>query len=381
MRLVLISNYFNHHQKTVSDELYRLCDSFCFVETNEISEMRKKLGYSEMTAPYVIKADDLNKEKLNNADVIIIGAAPIGLIDGVKRDKLIFYYSERPFKKERNLFEHIYWDMRWRKRNRGIKAPYMLCSSAFAAVDYSRFGLYKNKLYKWGYFPKTETYDLSELFDKKDKKEILWCGRFLDWKHPDDALTVAKMLKSDGYGFNLSFIGTGEMEQQLRKTVNEYGLDDCVSFLGSKNPEKVRRYMEKSGIFLMTSDRQEGWGAVLNEAMNSGCAVVASHSAGSTHYLIKHKENGLIYTSGNIDDLYNKVKYLLNDPAEQKKLGASAYNTITDEWNAQTAAQRLVRLFKAVLDGEKSPDLYPSGPCSKAYVIKDDWFNEDEKNY
>ena len=131
----------------------------------------------------------------------------------------------------------------------------------------------------------------------------------------------------------------------------------------------------------MTSDRQEGWGAVLNEAMNSGCAVVASHSAGSTHYLIKHKENGLIYTSGNIDDLYNKVKYLLNDPAEQKKLGASAYNTITDEWNAQTAAQRLVRLFKAVLDGEKSPDLYPSGPCSKAYVIKDDWFNEDEKNY
>ena len=34
--------------------------------------------------------------------------------------------------------------------------------------------------------------------------------------------------------------------------------------------------MEKADIFLFTSDRREGWGAVANEAMNSACALVVS---------------------------------------------------------------------------------------------------------
>jgi hypothetical protein len=35
-------------------------------------------------------------------------------------------------------------------------------------------------------------------------------------------------------------------------------------------PEEVRVHMEQSNIYLFTSDFGEGWGAVLNEAMNSG---------------------------------------------------------------------------------------------------------------
>ena len=53
--------------------------------------------------------------------------------------------------------------------------------------------------------------------------------------------------------------------------------------------------MERADIYLATSDRQEGWGAVINEAMNSGCAVVADHMMGAVPYLISHEENGMIY--------------------------------------------------------------------------------------
>ena len=62
--------------------------------------------------------------------------------------------------------------------------------------------------------------------------------------------------------------------------------------------------MEKTGIFLFTSDRQEGWGAVLNEAMNSGCAVVASHLIGAVPFLKKKKKNGLVYSSGDRKTLF-----------------------------------------------------------------------------
>jgi glycosyltransferase involved in cell wall biosynthesis len=45
-------------------------------------------------------------------------------------------------------------------------------------------------------------------------------------------------------------------------------------------------------VFIFTSDRNEGWGAVLNEAMGSGCAVVAADLIGSVPYLIEHKKMG-----------------------------------------------------------------------------------------
>ena len=100
------------------------------------------------------------------------------------------------------------------------------------------------------------------------------------------------------------------MEVKLSKMIIDEGLSNNVKILGSMSPEKVREYMEQSEIFLFTSDREEGWGAVLNEAMNSACAVVASDAAGSTNFLVVDGENGFLYKSGDIDDLYYKVKLL-----------------------------------------------------------------------
>lgn len=130
----------------------------------------------------------------------------------------------------------------------------------------------------------------------------------------------------------------------------------------------------KAGIYLFTSDRNEGWGAVLNESMKSGCAVVASHAIGAVPYLMKHRQNGLIYKSGDVDGLYKKVKYLLDNPGEQERLGCAAYETITGLWNEEVAAQRLVILSEHLLSGEKHPDLFEDGPCSRAVIVKDEWF-------
>lgn len=89
---------------------------------------------------------------------------------------------------------------------------------------------------------------------------ILWVGRLLEWKHPDDALQVAKRLKVAGYVFTMNIIGTGALEQKLKDMIEQYQLNDCVHMLGPMPPESVREYMESSQIFLFTSDRNEGWG-------------------------------------------------------------------------------------------------------------------------
>ena len=136
--------------------------------------------------------------------------------------------------------------------------------------------------------------------------------------------------------------------------------------------------MEASDIFLFTSDRNEGWGAVLNESMNSGCAVVASHAIGSVPFLMKNEENGLIYRSGDVDDLYAKVKKLIDAPKMRRQLGENACRTMESAWNAHTAAQRLMALSQDLMQ-EKRSARFADGPCSPAQRLKDTWYDGENR--
>src|SRR5699024_9189093 len=101
-----------------------------------------------------------------------------------------------------------------------------------------------------------------------------------------------------------------------------------VELLDFMSPEEVRHYMEQANIYLFTSDRNEGWGAVLNESMNSCCAVVTGHEVGSSYYLIEHGKNGLIYESGNTESLCETVESLVRNPNYCETLGVNAYKTM-----------------------------------------------------
>lgn len=379
MKIVMLSNYFNHHQKPLSDSFNCLTEcGYSFIEAENMDNTRRTLGWrSDISAPYVCSADNEKSNIcINEADVIIAGSFPEKAIHKcIVSDRTVFRYSERPLKKGSEPAKFIPRFFKWHYLNPPGKSVYMLCASAFTAGDYRKFGLFKNRCFKWGYFPETIHYDdLDGLLKDKTANSILWCGRFLDWKHPDDALKIAFQLKKEGIDFHLKMIGSGPMENELRRMIDEYGISDCAELLGSMPPEQVRQHMEKSGILLFTSDRKEGWGAVLNEAMNSGCAVVASHAAGSVPYLVKDKESGLVYHSGDTEELYGKAKQLLANPDKQRKLGEAAYHTVADLWNAETAAQRFVQLSQAIMDGDKYPNLFQDGPCSIAEIIREDWY-------
>ena len=382
MEAVFLSNFYNHHQMPLSRSFYQMLgDHYLFVETTPMDAERRQMGYQEFEEPFVCQFGDCPKacmDRISQADVVIFGSAPEKLIrERLKKGKLVFQYSERIYKIPPKWYEMPARAAKYYLNRGRFQNCYLLCASAFVSQDYNRTKTYPNRMYRWGYFPETKHYRLEELFAGKNRHKILWVGRFLDWKHPDDALLVAERLKKEGYVFQMEFAGTGVMESRLRDMTASMGLDDCVSFLGPVPSNQVRHLMEQVGIFLFTSDRYEGWGAVLNESMNSGCAVVASHAIGAVPYLMKHNENGLIYKSGDVDGIYQNVKNLLDNPGEQERLGSAAYETITGLWNAEVAAQRLITLSEHLLAGEKYPDLYEDGPCSRAEIIKDDWFNEE----
>lgn len=386
MKIAFFSNYLSHHQSAVSEAFYKLLDeNYRFIACTPVPQGRKELGYQDMhQKEYVIRAYESQEERNKarswclESDVIIHGSAPE--IFAEKRIKLglpVFRYSERVFK---SGLIHMFGprarkNLRLRHVQYKNKPMYMLCASAYTAKDMSRVGAYKNKAFRWGYFPEVKTYeDIDALIAQKEPASILWVARLIELKHPEAAIEVARRLKKDGYSFKLSMIGIGPMQEQLEQMIAENELQDYVQLLGAMSPEEVRSHMEKAEIFLFNSNRHEGWGAVMNESMNSGCAVVASHIVGSVPFLVKDGENGLIYKSGNVKDLYKKVKSLLDDPEKRAQMGKAAYETMTQQWNAENAAKRFIELAQAVCDGVEYPDLFADGVCSKAPLLRDSWY-------
>ena len=377
--VVFLSNYFNHHQKPFSDAMFeRLGVGYTFIETAQMSEERRKLGYGNDVKPSYVKFYDgcTCQSLLNDADVVIMGSAPYNLIEHrLKHGKLTFTYSERLYKNKCEIYKLPIRFLRHQKRFGQYRNLYLLCASAYTSADYAKTFTFINKAYKWGYFPETKKYDdIDSLIASKDSKKILWCGRFLNLKHPEDAIQVAKRLRDEGYDFQMDIIGMGNMEGELCRLNAENGLIDRVHLLGSMSPEEVRTHMEQASIYLFTSDRHEGWGAVLNESMNSACAVVASHAIGSVPFLIEHEKNGLIYRDGDVDDLYQKVKFLLDNPKERVKIAQNAYETIVNEWNAENAADCFLILAEQLIDSKKKAFPFDCGVCSKARILKDNWF-------
>jgi len=379
MIIVFVSNYFNHHQRPLCEALMPLCDSFFFIATTEMREERKKLGYAIEEPPYVIRAfvgdgADLARRKLASADVVIRGsAAGEWSKPAYYGGKTVFFYSERIYKKgcKRWLlpFRAVQFYFKYLQRQNSL----LLCASAYAAADFARTRTFLDRCFRWGYFPEKKQYDSTMLMANKNQKKILWCGRLLKLKHPEDAVETARRLKAAGVDFSLDIIGEGEQLPTLENMIKAYGLGDRVRLLGVMSKEEVRTHMEHAGIFLFTSDRREGWGAVLNEAMNSGCAVVTSHAAGAAPYLIRNGENGMIYPSGDCDGIFTRVRNLLENPDLQRRMGTAAYQTILHMWNADLAAERFLALAEQALKGETRLDLFTEGPCSKAKLLSDNW--------
>lgn len=377
MKLAFVSNFMNHHQRPLSLALASTPGvDYRFVATEPFTGAGVSDGYRDMNQGdgFILRPYESAEQKAEalafcrDADVVIIGSAPDEyIIDRLRENKLTFRYCERFFKngRWRILDPRVFLSCHLQHTRYRKKDLYMLCASAYTAPDCRFIRAYPEKTYKWGYFPPVTQYEsIGAILSAKKKNSILWVARMIPLKHPEVPLEIAKRLRDDGYDFELNFIGTGELEGKIKTFIEENDLSDRVHLLGSMSPEEVRTHMEQSEIFLFTSDRNEGWGAVLNESMNSACAAVANSAIGSVPFLIRNRENGLVYEDGDLDDLYEKVKHLLDHPDERAKIGEAAYRTLTETWNAENAAARLLKLIESLQTGKDTP--YTDGPCSRA---------------
>lgn len=379
MTITFVSNYINHHQLPFCDALYgMLGKDFCFIQTIPMETERIAMGWGlDVTEiPYVrcLYEDEYEcRKKIAESDVVLFGWTQRADIekDRLESGKLTIRISERIYREgqwkavsPRGLIakynEHIKY------RNKDV---YLLCAGAYTASDFHLIGAYPDKMFKWGYFPKTRIYPEGQLenMKKKGALQLVWAGRFIPLKHPEYVVKLAMALKERGYDFGIHMLGSGEMEQDIKQQATQLGLSDRFIFYGYTEPEKVRDVMERCHIHLFTSNHLEGWGAVVNEGMNSGCVEVANSQVGAVPYLIEHGVNGLTFPDNSYQEMEKLVIDLFDNWEERKQMGYAAYRTIVNEWNSEHAAAVLMNFVEGYMAGKMV--LPKSGPLSPAPVI------------
>lgn len=367
-KLLVITNALDYHSIPILDEMSRQFKKFFVIYYNDISMKEKKaMKWGKFERPYAKKYDDNYKKQLikdvNNADCVIFDLMnnSIEIVkQRLEKDRLTFISTERMFKKSiltvlriKNL-KTVYQTRIKYKNNQNT---YYLCRSGFLPYDLRRLGLKKDHFLKWGYFTNIKY----KPKDTDDKIRILWAGRMIYWKHPEDCIFLAnKLLENQKKNFIITVIGSGKEKNNFLKRVKKHGLSSYFEVLDFCSREEIVTYYEKSDYFLFTSSKQEGWGVVLNEALSTGCVCIASSTCGATPFLIEHGKNGYIYNRKRKNDIYLQFKESLDNIESVRR---NAVETMNNTWSCYRAVYNL----KKFIDNR---EFAIEGPCSRAQIIR-----------
>lgn len=422
MRFCLVTTIVSPHQMPLARQLtsHLGADNFRYVARYAECEGRTQLGWKEASGPpaWVLQpAVQLEHAAeaaawMANADVVLCGLRDLNLLaDRIRRQKVTLYMSERwwkpPWGMLRLLDPRFAW-MAFRFRQLA-NSPWLhyLPTGTRAADDMSRIADFYtpgklsscqalarqrnnsatspshcSRLHLWGYFTEPPAPPLS-CRRREGALRILWAGRMLRLKRVDTLIKAMESLIRDGYDIHLTLVGHGPEESRLRKMANAVARKqgDATRSSESVPPSRditvipriefqppvpiaeVRGLMRKADVYVLPSNGYEGWGAVANEAMSEGCAVIASEAAGSAKTMIRDGENGLLFKAGDWRQLAAQLERLYNDEPLRFQLAQAGQKTILTEWSPIVAAERLVALCEALL-AHKTPPVFTTGPLS-----------------
>ena len=195
-----------------------------------------------------------------------------------------------------------------------------------------------------------EPISLSDEFSiPNDCVKFALVGRLHEAKGHTDLIPVLQELATQGQRFVVLFIGEGELEQDLKSSVQACALDQHVVFTGFRKDVIA---LLKSIDFLLMPSRWEGLPITLLESMACGTPVLASRVGGIPD-VIEHGQNGLLFEAGSQQQLRQELLSLLqpDDSSRQKRraeMGNAARETVVARYSAESVAAAYDKLYDQV---------------------------------
>lgn len=174
---------------------------------------------------------------------------------------------------------------------------------------------------------------------------LVFLGRLVSDKGADLLLLALKILHNDDLKPDLTVIGSGPEEENLRRLTHELGLDQQVTFAGQKSDHELAELLNRHRILVVPSRWPEPFGIVALEGIACGCAVVGSKGGGLREAI---GPCGLTFENGNEHALAASLKEILGNPGKTTSFRDAAPSHL-DRFKTQTIATTSCDLLKNTL--------------------------------
>ena len=146
----------------------------------------------------------------------------------------------------------------------------------------------------------------------------------------------------------LVLVGDGAVRADLEALTASLGLESSVRFLGWKDQESVRGYMEAATIGLIphrkTMHTDHTIPHKLFHYMHAGLPCVVSNCK-PLERIVAAESCGLVYPSGDANAMASALINLASEPDEMKRMAMAGRSAVNERWNWEETSKALVALY------------------------------------
>ena len=144
-------------------------------------------------------------------------------------------------------------------------------------------------------------------------------------------------------GIKYFIVGYGKLENNIRTKITNYNIHENIKLIVS--PRDARKFYSIANIYLSTSKR-EGLSNSIMEAMSFGLPLIVTN-VGDNKLLVDHFHNGFLVNVGDVNDIANKVVFLIESPHLCEQFGNESLRKIRD-FSISNLTERYIDLIEGL---------------------------------
>jgi colanic acid/amylovoran biosynthesis glycosyltransferase len=177
-----------------------------------------------------------------------------------------------------------------------------------------------------------------------ESPRLISLARLVEQKGQAILIQAAACLRDRGQDFELVIVGDGPMRDELKRLIDQLGLNGLVRLTGTLSDQQVFQELLDARAMVLPSFA-EGLPGVFLEAMALGRPVISTYIAGIPE-LVEPGKNGWLVPAGAVEPLVEAMAEALTaDPAEIERMGRAGALRVAEQHTVDTEIPKLTKLF------------------------------------
>jgi glycosyltransferase involved in cell wall biosynthesis len=193
----------------------------------------------------------------------------------------------------------------------------------------------------------------TELDIAADRPVALFAGRLHDVKRPQDTIEAVRQLIERMPDLLLLVAGTGDLEPELRRSIDQYGLQDNVRMLGYR--QDIARLLSAADVLVLSSGR-ESFGRILIEAMAMKTPIVSTRVGGIPE--VVSEDCSILVPTASPAELAMAIETILTHTEMAQRMGEAGRQRVLECFTLAHCINSLEQVFQEIAS-EMRPDHLP----------------------